>query len=220
MKETDGVRAGEKEEMSAVGWRGWRAVWWLFIFFQLFICLCQFRDCCHSSTKSCPTLCNPMDYSPPDSSVHGISQARILEWVAISFFRGSSDPGIETQGSNPGLLRWQEDSLSLNHLGSPWISSRQSQSITLHLATIGWWDTTETAWWWDFWQDRDAKPPLPALDVVLRGHDDGALATTVQTPTCWGQQGSKVGSQWLLGTAELMTLGYLHLHSFCYAVLY
>ena len=36
------------------------------------------------------TLCNPMDYSPPGSSVHGILQAGILEWVAISFSRGSS----------------------------------------------------------------------------------------------------------------------------------
>ena len=35
--------------------------------------------------QSCPTLCNPMDYSPSDSSVHRILQARILEWVAISF---------------------------------------------------------------------------------------------------------------------------------------
>ena len=35
-------------------------------------------------TQSCPTLCNPMDCSPPGSSVHGISQARILEWVASS----------------------------------------------------------------------------------------------------------------------------------------
>ena len=40
--------------------------------------------------KSCPTLCNPMDCSLPGSSVHGILQARILEWVAISFSRGSS----------------------------------------------------------------------------------------------------------------------------------
>ena len=38
----------------------------------------------------CPTLCDPMDCSPPGSSVHGIFQARILEWVAISFSRGSS----------------------------------------------------------------------------------------------------------------------------------
>ena len=41
-------------------------------------------------TQSCPTLCNSMDCSPPGSSVHGIFQARILEWVAIYFSRGSS----------------------------------------------------------------------------------------------------------------------------------
>ena len=40
--------------------------------------------------QSCSTLCDPMDYSPPGLSVHGIFQKRILEWVAISFFRGSS----------------------------------------------------------------------------------------------------------------------------------
>ena len=41
-------------------------------------------------TKLCLTLCDPMDCSPPGSSVHGILQARILEWVAIPFSRGSS----------------------------------------------------------------------------------------------------------------------------------
>ena len=41
-------------------------------------------------TKSSLTLCDPMDCSLPGSSVQGISQARILEWVAISFSRGSS----------------------------------------------------------------------------------------------------------------------------------
>ena len=38
-------------------------------------------------TQSCLTLCDPMDCSPPGSSIHGILQARILEWVAISLFR-------------------------------------------------------------------------------------------------------------------------------------
>ena len=42
--------------------------------------------------QSCPTLCNPMDCSLPGSSVHGIFQARVLEWVAIAFSRGSSWP--------------------------------------------------------------------------------------------------------------------------------
>ena len=41
-------------------------------------------------TQSCLTLCDPMDYSPPGSSVHGILQARILEWVAMPSSRGSS----------------------------------------------------------------------------------------------------------------------------------
>ena len=39
--------------------------------------------------QSCPTLCDPMDFSPPDSSVHGIFQARVLEWDAISYSRFS-----------------------------------------------------------------------------------------------------------------------------------
>ena len=43
-----------------------------------------------SAAQSCPTLCDPVDCSPPGFSVHGILQARILEWVAISFSRGSS----------------------------------------------------------------------------------------------------------------------------------
>ena len=45
------------------------------------------------SLQSCPTLSNPMDYSPPGASVHGISQARILKQVAISAF--NPDPRVE-----------------------------------------------------------------------------------------------------------------------------
>ena len=48
-------------------------------------------------TQSCLTLCEPMDCSPPSSSVHEIFQTRILEWVAISFSRGSSQPRDQTQ---------------------------------------------------------------------------------------------------------------------------
>ena len=50
-------------------------------------------------TQSCPTLCNPMDCSLPGSSLHGILQARVLEWVAISFSRGSSQLRDWTQVS-------------------------------------------------------------------------------------------------------------------------
>ena len=50
-------------------------------------------------TQSCPTLCDPMDSTQPGSSIHGIFQARILEWVAISFSRGSAQPRDQTQVS-------------------------------------------------------------------------------------------------------------------------
>ena len=48
--------------------------------------------CCGKSLQSFPTLCDPMDHSPPVSSVHGILQARILEWIAMPFSRGPSQP--------------------------------------------------------------------------------------------------------------------------------
>ena len=50
-------------------------------------------------TRLCPILCDPMDCSPPGSSVHGILQTRILEWAAIPFSRGSSQPRDRTQVS-------------------------------------------------------------------------------------------------------------------------
>ena len=49
-----------------------------------------------SSSSSNPTLCDPMDYSLPSFSVHGILQGRLLEWVAIPFPRGSSQPRNQT----------------------------------------------------------------------------------------------------------------------------
>ena len=51
------------------------------------------------SPQSSPSLCDPLDCSPPDSSVHGILQARILEWVAMSSSRGSSQPKDRTRVS-------------------------------------------------------------------------------------------------------------------------
>ena len=62
---------------------------------------------CVLSLQSCPTLRDPTDCSPPGSSVHGISQAKILEWVAIFSSRGSSQPGSNL--SLLHLLHWQGD---------------------------------------------------------------------------------------------------------------
>ena len=70
---------------------------WIFTFcfvFPIFLCICESES---EIAQSCPTLCNPMDCSLPGSSVHGIFQARILEWVAISFSRRSPNPGIKPE---------------------------------------------------------------------------------------------------------------------------
>ena len=56
--------------------------------------------------QSCPTLCDPVDCSLPGSSVHGIFRARILEWVTISFSRGSSQPRDRTLVSHIGGRRF------------------------------------------------------------------------------------------------------------------
>ena len=68
--------------------------------------ICDF-DVCVLVTQSCPTLCDPMDCSPQRSSVHGILQARILEWVAIPLSKGSFQPRDQIQV----FLHWQADSL-------------------------------------------------------------------------------------------------------------
>ena len=56
--------------------------------------------------QSCPTLCGPMDYSPSGSSVHGILQARVLEWVAMT-----SPEDLPNLGKEPGSPALQADSL-------------------------------------------------------------------------------------------------------------
>ena len=63
--------------------------------------------------QSCPTVCESTNCSPPDFSVRGIFQARMLEWVAIPFSRGSSWP----QGSNLGLLLCRQALYHLSHQG-------------------------------------------------------------------------------------------------------
>jgi len=52
--------------------------------------VCPFLKICVLVTQLCPTLYDPIDWGPPGSSVHGIFQARIPEWVAVSFSRGAS----------------------------------------------------------------------------------------------------------------------------------
>ena len=65
------------------------------------MCVCQ----------SCPAVCDPVACSPAGSSVHGILQARIPEWIAIPF---------AIQGPSPGLRHLRQSLHHLNHRGSPW----------------------------------------------------------------------------------------------------
>ena len=73
-------------------------------------------------TQPCPTLCDPMDHSPPGFSVHGILQARILEWVTIPFLEDLSCPGIEPR--SPTL---QADSLPSEPPGK-WSNNKRLKS--------------------------------------------------------------------------------------------
>ena len=87
--------------------------------------------CCSSVAKSCPVLCNPMDYSLPGSSVHGIPQARILEWIALPFSRGFSQPRDRTW-----IFCTAADSLASEQPGKP---VRLWLTLKLKIATMYIW---------------------------------------------------------------------------------
>ena len=79
--------------------------------------LLKYYVCVYLAAKSCPTLYDSMDCGPPHSSAYGIFQARILEGVAISSFRGSSHPGIKPEfPASPALAG---GFLTMSHLESP-----------------------------------------------------------------------------------------------------
>ena len=98
--------------------------------------LCFLSACAHDrSLQSCPTLCDPMDCNLPGSSVHGILQARMLEWVAMPSSRGDlPNPGIEPMSPvSPAL---EADSLPLNHQRSPFKGLTGIQLLNSHLLTL------------------------------------------------------------------------------------
>ena len=87
-------------------------------------------------------LCDPVDCSPPGSSIHGILQARILEWVAMPSSRGSYQPRDWTSISC--LLHWQVSSLPPSHLGSPilhvlaCLGSDLEKEVANHSCILAW----------------------------------------------------------------------------------
>ena len=95
----------------------------------------------------CPTLCNPMDCSPPDSSDHGISQARILEFVAISFSRSRDASPIQGSSSHlcikggffttespgePKKLRW----IDTYKIHAYWVNTENTKIIKKKITTL------------------------------------------------------------------------------------
>ena len=91
-----------------------------------------------SVTQSCPTLRHPVDCSPPGSSVHGILQARRLEWVAISSSRGSSRPRDQTQASCVSCIAGRFF-YRLNHLESPKVPLDLPEGAPLELSQRASW---------------------------------------------------------------------------------
>ena len=79
-------------------------------------------------TQLCPTLCDPMDCSPPGFSIHGIFQARILEWVAISFSRRSSGP-----------RDWTQVSQIAGRLFTVWVTRESELVLYSEVKVFSWW---------------------------------------------------------------------------------
>ena len=80
------------KDLKTINVASWKCYWFIIIIIILINV--------YLVTQSCLTLCEPIDCSPPGFSVHGILQARILEWIAISFSRGFSQPRGRTQVSH------------------------------------------------------------------------------------------------------------------------
>ena len=114
--------------------------------------------------QSCLTPCDPMDCSPPGSSVHGIFQGRVLEWVAISFSRGSSWPRNQTWvscivGRRFTVWATREVRCFQCQINSPALSVVGEKTVPLHLSGGIW-----KLCWRRHREARGAGGSLPSLE--------------------------------------------------------
>ena len=143
----------------------------------------------HSVAKSCPTLCDPIDCSPPGSSVHGILLARILECVAISFSRESSQTKDWTQVSCIGkqiLYHWA-------------ISSVQFSSVSQSCPTL--------------WNPMDCS--MPALPVHHQLRTYHLLISRLDKKYIWVfllQRTEK--PEWTFGSTQYLTTFYYYSYTY------
>ena len=143
--------------------------------------------CSCSVTQSCPTLCSSMDCSPPGSSVHGIFQARILEWVSISFSRWSSWARDPTHVSCISCISRK----ILYHEGSPskpLAESLKQKQFQLHFRTSWQALLNETFWCNHLGQNPEISIIFKAYQETLVGHEQ--LNGHEQTPGDSERQGS------------------------------
>ena len=107
--------------------------------------------------QSCPVLCDPMDWSPPGSSVCGIFQARILEWVAVAFSRESSQPRNQTgspalqhcrqtlPSEPPGKIPWWTSPCLIQ---PRWMHWERFWDVVEQVVSLFWPFLNSTCWWW------------------------------------------------------------------------
>ena len=144
----------------------------------------------------CPTLCDPMNCSLPDSSVHGILQARILEWVAIPFFKGSFQPRGWTHVARIEgrfFTIWATDQIRSDQylsrvrlFATPWIAACQaslsitnSRSTGMPLKLPG---RSPNSNIWNF--ERIYMNPPPRPHVCLWPHCDWTQSWSSQVSFC------------------------------------
>ena len=135
------------------------------------------------SLQLCLTLCNPMDCSPPGSSVHGHLQARTLEWVAVSSSRGSPRPREQNHGP------WQAASSSLMPPGKPyvvWKSSSCSIRSGMDLDSTPLGEISQTG------KDKDLLSHL-YMEYEKKSHKPKKVTHRKRDKTC-DYQGQSVGS--------------------------
>ena len=132
-------------------------------------------------TQSCPTLCNPMNYSPPGSSVHRILQARIPEWVTMHSSRGI----FLTRGFKLGLLHFRQ-TLSSGPAGKLLLQLKRAQKFCNH-------QTTHLI-------DKDTERGLRRKEAVrsvgLAFHQQSLPSPPLSASSspsffCWGEEGSR-----------------------------
>ena len=139
---------------------------------------------CGLIAQLCPTLCDPIDCSPPSSSVHGISLARRLEWVAISFCRGSSQSRDGTEVSCI-VGRFFSDWDTREACGFRYLAAAAAKSLQ-SCPTL--------------WDSIDGSPPGSPVPGILQARTLEWVAISFSSACKWKVKVKSLSRVWLLAT--------------------